>query len=87
MAGENFGEFVESGGIHQSFIRSNLHKNCGLTRKIQRAKTCRAYVYLNVLSSSEAEAGSPRSQWPLKEKAPPAAIAAANAKVVEAIDR
>ena len=52
--------------------------------KIHWAKTCHAYVYLNILSSSEVEAGSPRSQWPIEKKVPP--LAAVNAKVVEAID-
>ena len=33
VAGENFGKFGKSGAIHQSFTRSNLHKNCGLPRK------------------------------------------------------
>ena len=54
------------------------------SRKIHQEKC--AYVYLKVLSPCEAEAGSPRSQWAIKGKVPPTAIAAANAKVTEVID-
>ena len=50
-------------------------------KKIQRVKTCRAYFYLVKQKSN-----LPDPSGPLKEKVPPAAIAAANAKVVEAIN-
>ena len=85
--GGNFGEFDESGAICQSFTRSNLQQKLWITeKKFNGRKRAMHMSILTYFYPVKQKPDLPDPSGPLKEKVPPAAIAAASAKVVEAIN-
>ena len=84
------GEFGESERIHQNFSSLKFaSKNCRklITEKIFMGQKCVRCLLSWNTSSCEAETESPRSQWPVKGTVLPTAIAAANVKVTEPLNK